>query len=141
MKRILSVLIDFVGTLWEMLPKKGKYILVVLLSLYVLAEVSPHMIRRDYVFKVTNIESKTVKGNSKGYIIGGVTDNMKPMSFVNIDSFWEWKFNSGDFRDLIMKDKRYKVRAYGIRFKLFSLRPNIVSLYIPLDNESWKKVL
>jgi hypothetical protein len=65
-------------------------------------------------------------------------DNGTVKVFKNINSFPELKFNSQDIYGGLRINRKYKIRAYGLRIPLLSSYENIVKVQAVKPYNQWQ---
>lgn len=98
----------------------------------------PHFFRNTYT---VIISSKQIEKNSKSkamYLIYTQMDDGTVRVFKNINSLPELKFNSQDIYGGLRINRKYKIRAYGLRIPLLSSYENIVKVQAVKPYNQWQ---
>ncbi|AND83877.1 DUF1523 family protein [Clostridium tyrobutyricum] len=104
----------------------------------VLISLIPHFFRNTYTVIISSKQIEKKSKNKTIYLIYTQMDNGTVKVFKNINSFPELKFNSQDIYGGLRINRKYKIRAYGLRIPLLSSYENIVKVQAVKPYNQWQ---
>ena len=88
---------------------------------------APHLDRETYTGVVTGKD----RIPDEGYRVSLRFENGKTRTFINQDSYLEFKFNSADIQGALELGKTCSVKTYGFRIPFWSTFENIIAVGCP----------